>query len=372
ELKTLSPLSNATLTTDESVIAPPTVLLPDDFAVCETAIIRKLKQLFDPHYGGFGHHQKFPHTQALRYLIGKTEQVRDPDMEVMLLKTLDAMQNGGLQDRFEHGFFRYCTTREWSIPHYEKMLEDNLALCELFGRAAMRFHRVDYLQTAWQTMQYIENTLRDPVTGLFSGSQDADETYYQKPLLARGALKAPDVDATVYTDWNALAIPAYLALNRPMDTQHHLEKLFKQVYRADGVIHCASDGVQPVLLKDSAQLLHAMLQCHAARTGDWEKNCLELAQHIHEQFFDAQHHAFKDLATDSKHVGLLLHPQYPLAENSLMIENLLLLDQLDPPNHWKTLALETFSHYYFEFENRGIFAAPYAWTAFLLRKRKGS
>jgi len=38
------------------------------------------------------------------------------------------MSVSGIYDKEEGGFFRYSTTRDWSIPHYEKMCEDNAKL----------------------------------------------------------------------------------------------------------------------------------------------------------------------------------------------------------------------------------------------------
>src|SRR3712207_8486575 len=34
------------------------------------------------------------------------------------------------------GFYRYSVTREWSLPHYEKMLYDNAQLLRAYARAA--------------------------------------------------------------------------------------------------------------------------------------------------------------------------------------------------------------------------------------------
>jgi hypothetical protein len=53
----------------------------------------------------------------------------------MTARTLDAMAGSGLYDHVEGGFFRYSTTREWTIPHFEKMLEDNAELAHLYLRA---------------------------------------------------------------------------------------------------------------------------------------------------------------------------------------------------------------------------------------------
>ena len=47
------------------------------------------------------------------------------------------MAGGDLYDRVAGGFFRYATQRDWSVPHYEKMLEDNARLASLYLDAAV-------------------------------------------------------------------------------------------------------------------------------------------------------------------------------------------------------------------------------------------
>ncbi len=42
----------------------------------------------------------------------------------MVTTTLDAMMMRGLNDHLQGGIYRYCVDREWTIPHFEKMLYD--------------------------------------------------------------------------------------------------------------------------------------------------------------------------------------------------------------------------------------------------------
>ena len=46
------------------------------------------------------------------------------------------MADGGMYDQFAGGFFRYSTTRDWSVPHFEKMLEDNAKLTSVYALAS--------------------------------------------------------------------------------------------------------------------------------------------------------------------------------------------------------------------------------------------
>ena len=51
----------------------------------------------------------------------------------VVMHSLDRMALAGLFDQLGGGFFRYSVDREWSIPHFEKMLYDNAALLSLYA-----------------------------------------------------------------------------------------------------------------------------------------------------------------------------------------------------------------------------------------------
>lgn len=86
---------------------------------------------FDTRFGGFGSAPKFPTPAHLSFLVrlgewdgtvkdivGEDEVARAKDMAV---KTLEHMANGGIKDQIGTGFARYSVTRDWSLPHFEKM-----------------------------------------------------------------------------------------------------------------------------------------------------------------------------------------------------------------------------------------------------------
>lgn len=86
---------------------------------------------YDPTYAGFGAAPKFPTPSNLSFLlklsqypkavadvVGAKECTNAKDM---VLATLSAMNKGGIHDQIGHGFARYSVTRDWSLPHFEKM-----------------------------------------------------------------------------------------------------------------------------------------------------------------------------------------------------------------------------------------------------------
>lgn len=89
------------------------------------------KSRFDEGEGGFGGAPKFPTPSHLKHLlrlgafstevtevVGEEECAHARDM---VLKTLECMAKGGIKDQIGHGFARYSVTRDWSLPHFEKM-----------------------------------------------------------------------------------------------------------------------------------------------------------------------------------------------------------------------------------------------------------
>lgn len=59
---------------------------------------------------------QYPST--VKDVIGTKETIHARDM---VLSTLRAMNRGGIHDQIGHGFARYSVTRDWSLPHFEKM-----------------------------------------------------------------------------------------------------------------------------------------------------------------------------------------------------------------------------------------------------------
>lgn len=86
---------------------------------------------YDAKYPGFGDAPKFPTPVNLRFMLHLSKQPQEvqdvvgeaecEDVKEMVLNTLRAMAKGGIHDQIGHGFARYSVTRDWSLPHFEKM-----------------------------------------------------------------------------------------------------------------------------------------------------------------------------------------------------------------------------------------------------------
>jgi uncharacterized protein YyaL (SSP411 family) len=128
----------------------------------------------DRKYGGFGSGgPKFPHPGRVDLLLRAFAQTgRDQPMQVAV-ETLDAMADGGLYDHVGGGFHRYCTDREWVVPHFEKMLYDNAELPRVYLDAHRLTGRPRYALVAQETLAFVDRELSHPEGGFYA-TLDAD------------------------------------------------------------------------------------------------------------------------------------------------------------------------------------------------------
>jgi uncharacterized protein YyaL (SSP411 family) len=165
------------------------------------AVTSQLSQAEDTTYGGFGGAPKFPSTPLLEFLA---DAAADDDAEAdgLLDRSLHAIRASELTDA-DGGVFRYATRRDWSVPHYERMLYDNAGLLAVAGAEQAR-----------GIADFLRDTLRR-ADGAFVAAQDSESTidgrrvegeWYRRPVAERAQLDPPPLDDQVLTGWNGLAI----------------------------------------------------------------------------------------------------------------------------------------------------------------------
>jgi len=154
-----------------TVVAPPGERLPDGDTL--VAAHDAMWDVFDHDRGGFGTAPKFPQAPTLEFLLRASGREWAPQATTMLVRTLEAIDGGGIHDQLGGGFSRYSTDDSWLVPHFEKMLYDNALLARLYARAwqATRIER--FADVARSTLDYMLECLALPGGGLASG-EDAD------------------------------------------------------------------------------------------------------------------------------------------------------------------------------------------------------
>lgn len=296
---------------------------------------RVLRDLYDADYGGFSIHPhlKFPHPEALELLLLLSKQEMPEALE-MVCYSLGQMHDSGLWDKEEGGFFRYSAASDWGTPHTEKMLEENAALLQVVLLTMQRTKEQQWYDLAHRLLLYINTKLWQPRIGIFSGSQSADEDYYEPGPYSRVSKRAPRVDTTVYTAWNARMISSYLlaadVLKRPALAEEAIQALDwlceNMIYRNGGVYHYAIQGQSqlPGQLADQVWMTRALLDAYE-RYG--KKSYLETAVALMhfacEELLDQHSGLFYDFLEDRNAVGRLVFREQPLVENALAAECLL-------------------------------------------------
>lgn len=166
----------------------------------------------DREYAGFAagpafETPKFPNTPVLRFLQHPALASEAPDAARVASRALAAMVASDLHDTVEGGFFRYATRRDWSVPHYERMLTDNAGLVEVALAAADEAAAVD-------AARFLVDVLQLPSGGI-AAAQDSESIidgvrneggYYR--VADRSGLQPPALDGKVVTGWNGHAIAA--------------------------------------------------------------------------------------------------------------------------------------------------------------------
>jgi uncharacterized protein YyaL (SSP411 family) len=140
--------------------------------IVKESIKSELVSYFDPEYGGFGTGQKFPPHSTLLFLLYQLSVKEDPEIREICTKTLEAMRMRGLNDHLQGGIYRYCVDREWTIPHFEKMLYDQAMALWSYSVAFKVLGKAEYRIMAEKIIICLHECFESE--GLFISAFDAD------------------------------------------------------------------------------------------------------------------------------------------------------------------------------------------------------
>ena len=288
--------------------------------------IRRLGELHDPEWGGFGARApKFPPASALELLLRRGEAE-------LAVPTLDAMAVGGMYDLVGGGFHRYSVDERWLVPHFEKMLYDNALLVPAYLHGWLVTGRERYREVVEETIEYLLRDLRLPAGG-FASSQDADtegvegltytwapgegapeelfEPFEEGRFVLRGSLdpetrarllavraerSQPGLDDKAIASWNGLALAALAEAARRLDRSDWLDaatrlaKFLLGPLSTDGRLHRsyrAGRARGTGYLDDYANVAHGLYELHVA-TGElrWLEESRRLARLAVQLFAD--------------------------------------------------------------------------------------
>jgi len=331
---------------------------------------RTLLETADPVHGGWGRDHKFPHPEAIDFLLIRWSQTGNASILAHVRRTLRKMEEGEIHDRVEGGFYRYATQPDWSGPNHEKMLDGNALRLHAYLEAYQALGEESFRSTARGILAWMQGTLLDRATGAFKGSQDASPAYsHLSTLAARRELGAPACDPTIFANWNAMAVSALLEAavvlrepplrERALATLDFLLDALQDERR--GVFHYW-DGTYhlPGLLTDQAYVLRALIDA-VQMAG--ENKYLATAQRLAQLTIESHRSeggGFYDTLHDPGARGGLRRRQISLLENSVMAEALLRLSHLLRDDDYADTARATLSSFVGDYKRYGHFVAGYA------------
>ncbi|MGW6291556.1 thioredoxin domain-containing protein [Streptomyces sp. NPDC055058] len=128
---------------------------------------------YDPQRGGFGGAPKFPPSMVLEFLLRHHARTGAEGALQMAADTCERMARGGIYDQLGGGFARYSVDRDWTVPHFEKMLYDNALLCRVYAHLWRSTGSELARRVALETADFMVRELRTPEGG-FASALDAD------------------------------------------------------------------------------------------------------------------------------------------------------------------------------------------------------
>jgi len=267
-------------------------------------LIDSIFSTYDEQYGGFGVEPKFPHTAALTLAMSIFRETGDARWQQIVERSLDAMFDGGLWDARDGGFYRYAVTRDWQLPHREKLLETNASLLRAYAEAASLFRRDADRERCRRIARFITGPLRAESGGYYGS----------------------DSDRVLHMDANAAAAGALLGAAAVLEDSElgrealaSFERVLLLCYKPGlGVAHYF-DGTARVrgLLGDHLATIAALLDAHDVSGGEpYRMMAEELAHLAVRDMWDGAAGGFFDRTGGPDDVGLLKSRRKPFVENA--------------------------------------------------------
>ena len=133
----------------------------------------KIIQYFDEQNGGFKGAPKFPQFYVFDTIFYFYKKKNDKKFLEPVEKLLNNISSKGIYDQLEGGIARYTVDDKWIVPHFEKMLYDNILYVNLLNQFIQK-EKSSYLENKLkQTINFINSEFLSE-NGLLGSAYDAD------------------------------------------------------------------------------------------------------------------------------------------------------------------------------------------------------
>ncbi|MBI9100747.1 MAG: thioredoxin domain-containing protein, partial [Spirochaetaceae bacterium] len=116
---------------------------------------------------------KFPMPAGQQFLLHYHSITGNQEALDSVVLTLEKMAEGGIYDQIGGGFARYSVDKNWTVPHFEKMLYDNAQLVSLYSKAYKKTKNLLFKTIVRETLEFVGRELTSG-EGAFYSSLDAD------------------------------------------------------------------------------------------------------------------------------------------------------------------------------------------------------
>lgn len=346
---------------------PPAEPAAGSLAEARAKVEAELDRSYDPEHEGWGKGKiKFPWFQALERELRRAWRVpSESERAQRALRTLGKIEQ--LLDPVAGGLFQYSDDGRWSSPHYERVMKTQAGTLEAYALAYAQTGGERWRRAAAEIARHLTGPLRDPESGFFYASQDADPPpsareaglsaadYFALDAAGRARyLGQPRIDTHRYAEHNGRALAALARLasvKRDNATLADLSRTARELLRfakrrpgAGLVVPHRLDREPDVLvhLADQVEVARALLWLHSA-TGDPAQleAAFALARGFVGQLSDPEGGGFFAHSADSSLAGPLRQRQKPFVENARAAHLLLELAAVGGDPSWRTLAKRT-------------------------------
>ena len=127
----------------------------------------------DFEWGGFQGSPKFPQFYVFESFLHFYKQNKNKKFYNAVKILLDNVCSRGLYDHLLGGIARYSTDDRWIVPHFEKMLYDNILFINLLGQFYLEEPNDYYKNKLIQTVEFVNNSFKNE-ENLLGSAFDAD------------------------------------------------------------------------------------------------------------------------------------------------------------------------------------------------------
>jgi uncharacterized protein YyaL (SSP411 family) len=184
------------------------------------ALAKTYDESYDAEHAGWGDLLKYIDADSMDYALALAE-TGDKPADARARRTFDVAL--ALIDPVWGGVYQYSVDRDWSSPHFEKIISFQTQYIRQYAQAYLRGHDERYRSAALAIETYLTTFLMSP-DGAFYVSQDADldkdidgHKYYALGDAGRRALGMPRIDKHLYARENGWAITALVAYANATD-----------------------------------------------------------------------------------------------------------------------------------------------------------